>query len=44
MYSRAAMPNDAPDLDDVDLRIVEALAEDARLPNARLAERAGIAP
>src|SRR3954454_5407400 len=31
-------------LDDVDRRLVEALAEDARLPNARLAERAGIAP
>jgi DNA-binding Lrp family transcriptional regulator len=44
VYSRAAMPNHDTDLDDIDLRIVEALAEDARLPNARLAERAGIAP
>jgi len=41
----AAMANDSPDgLDAVDRRIVEALADDARMPNARLAERAGIAP
>src|SRR3954471_19613457 len=31
-------------LDPVDHRIVEALADDARIPNARLAERVGIAP
>jgi DNA-binding Lrp family transcriptional regulator len=31
-------------LDDVDLAILEALAEDARIPNNRLAERLGIAP
>jgi DNA-binding Lrp family transcriptional regulator len=39
------MPNDPrPPLDAVDRRLVEALSEDARLPNNRLAERAGIAP
>jgi DNA-binding Lrp family transcriptional regulator len=39
------MPNDGSSgLDEIDLRIVEALAEDARLSNARLAEIAGIAP
>src|SRR3954452_3280944 len=37
-----AMPNDP--LDAVDRRLVELLARDARLPNARLAELAGIAP
>jgi DNA-binding Lrp family transcriptional regulator len=31
-------------LDDVDLAILEALAEDARIPNNRLAERLGVAP
>jgi DNA-binding Lrp family transcriptional regulator len=31
-------------LDDVDLAILEALSEDARVPNNRLAERLGIAP
>jgi DNA-binding Lrp family transcriptional regulator len=36
------MPNDP--LDRVDRAILEALAEDARMPNARLAERVGIAP
>jgi DNA-binding Lrp family transcriptional regulator len=40
------VPNDrpAPGLDDVDLAILEALSNDARLPNNRLAERVGIAP
>jgi DNA-binding Lrp family transcriptional regulator len=39
------MPNDPrPRLDAVDRLLVEALSEDARLPNNRLAERAGIAP
>src|SRR4051794_712615 len=38
----AAMPNDP--LDAVDRRIVELLARDARMPNARLAGLAGIAP
>jgi DNA-binding Lrp family transcriptional regulator len=36
------MPNDP--LDPVDRHLVELLARDARLPNARLAELAGIAP
>jgi DNA-binding Lrp family transcriptional regulator len=31
-------------LDDTDLAILEALSDDARLPNNRLAERLGIAP
>jgi DNA-binding Lrp family transcriptional regulator len=45
MYAARVPPNDRPPaLDAIDLRIVEALAEDARLPNARLAELAGIAP
>jgi DNA-binding Lrp family transcriptional regulator len=40
-----SMPNDPrPTLDAVDRLLVEALSEDARLPNNRLAERAGIAP
>jgi DNA-binding Lrp family transcriptional regulator len=40
-----SMPNDPrPALDAVDRLLVEALSEDARLPNNRLAERAGIAP
>ena len=40
------MPHIPPSsaLDDVDLAILEALAEDARIPNNRLAERLGIAP
>jgi DNA-binding Lrp family transcriptional regulator len=39
------MPNDPrPALDAVDHLLVEALSEDARLPNNRLADRAGIAP
>ena len=39
------MPNDPrPALDDTDLAILEALAEDARVPNNRLAARLGIAP
>jgi DNA-binding Lrp family transcriptional regulator len=39
-----SMPNDArPPLDDVDRAILEALSEDARIPNNRLAERVGIA-
>ena len=37
------MPNDVR-LDDVDRRLLEALSEDARIPNNRLAERAGVAP
>jgi DNA-binding Lrp family transcriptional regulator len=37
------VPNDLQ-LDDVDRAILEALSEDARLPNNRLAERAGVAP
>lgn len=32
------------DIDEVDRRILRALAEDARIPNNALAERAGIAP
>src|SRR5690349_23457183 len=37
----ACVPNDRPPpgLDDVDLAILEALSEDARMPNNRLAER-----
>src|SRR3954452_21726902 len=40
------MPNDRQPaaLDDTDLAILEALAEDARVPNNRLAARLGIAP
>ena len=39
------MPNDPqPPLDDVDRAILEALGEDARIPNQRLAERVGVAP
>jgi DNA-binding Lrp family transcriptional regulator len=40
------MPNDRPNagIDDVDRAILEALSEDARIPNNRLAERLGIAP
>jgi len=40
------MPNDRQPavLDDTDRAILEALAEDARIPNNRLAERLGIAP
>src|SRR5581483_9815301 len=38
------MPNDRPALDSTDLAILEALSEDARMPNNRLAERVGIAP
>ena len=39
------MPNDRPpQLDEIDLAILEALSENARLPNARLAERVGVAP
>ena len=37
------MPND-PQLDATDRAILEALSEDARMPNNRLAERIGIAP
>jgi DNA-binding Lrp family transcriptional regulator len=39
----AGMPNELR-LDDVDRAILEALSEDARLPNNRLAERVGVAP
>ena len=38
------MPNDRPALDATDRAILEALSENARLPNARLAERVGVAP
>src|SRR6185312_13761680 len=40
------MPNDRPNagIDDVDRAILEALTEDARIPNNRLADRLGIAP
>src|SRR3954447_8253667 len=38
-----SMPNDVR-LDEVDRRILEALSEDARIPNNRLAERVGVAP
>src|SRR5690242_6866 len=40
------VPNDrpTPPLDDVDRAILEALSDDARLPNNRLAERVGVAP
>ena len=41
----SAAPNEAPArLDDVDRRILEALRDNARLANNRLAELAGIAP
>lgn len=36
--------NDVRALDDVDRRLLRLLADDARLPNNALAERAGIAP
>src|SRR5882757_2708203 len=39
----APMPNDLR-LDDTDRAILEALSEDARIPNNRLAERVGVAP
>jgi DNA-binding Lrp family transcriptional regulator len=39
------MPNDPqPELDKVDLAIVEALAADARITNQALADRVGVAP
>jgi DNA-binding Lrp family transcriptional regulator len=39
------VPNDPqPTLDAVDRALLEALSEDARIPNNRLAERLGIAP
>jgi DNA-binding Lrp family transcriptional regulator len=40
------VPNDRrpTPLDDLDIAILEALIEDARLPNSHLAERLGIAP
>jgi DNA-binding Lrp family transcriptional regulator len=41
--SIAAMPNDLR-LDYVDRALLEALSEDARIPNNRLAERVGVAP
>jgi DNA-binding Lrp family transcriptional regulator len=37
------MPNDVR-LDEIDFALLEALSEDARMPNNRLAERAGVAP
>jgi DNA-binding Lrp family transcriptional regulator len=37
------MPNDVR-LDEVDRAILEALSEDARIPNNRLADRVGVAP
>src|SRR3954463_7055237 len=39
----SCMPN-ALRLDDVDRAILEALSENARIPNNQLAERAGVAP
>lgn len=36
-------PEPRPALDDVDRAILAALSEDARIPNSRLAERAGVA-
>jgi DNA-binding Lrp family transcriptional regulator len=39
----AGVPNDLR-LDDIDRALLEALSEDARIPNNRLAERAGVAP
>jgi len=40
-----AMPNDRqPILDDTDHAIVEAVSQDARITNQRLAERVGVAP
>lgn len=41
---RSAGSNDVRHLDAVDRRILRELAEDARIPNNLLAERAGIAP
>src|SRR3954469_13460514 len=38
------MPNDRPALDDTDRAILVALSENARIPNARLAERVSRAP
>jgi DNA-binding Lrp family transcriptional regulator len=38
-----AMPNDLR-LDDTDRALLEALSEDARIPNSKLAERVGVAP
>jgi DNA-binding Lrp family transcriptional regulator len=39
------MPNlSLRDLDDIDRALLEALSDDARIPNNRLAERVGIAP
>ena len=43
MDTMAQQIRDEP-LDDVDRRIVEALRDDARLPNNRIAEIAGVAP
>jgi DNA-binding Lrp family transcriptional regulator len=41
----AVVPNDRqPELDPIDRAILEALSDDARIPNSRLAERLGIAP
>jgi DNA-binding Lrp family transcriptional regulator len=40
----ASVPNDPQPLDDVDRALLAALSENARLSNAKLAERAGIAP
>jgi DNA-binding Lrp family transcriptional regulator len=41
--SNDVRPDHAP-ADDIDLRILRVLAEDARIPNNALAEQAGIAP
>ena len=44
MFDRLAhMPNRVP-LDPVDRAILEALSQDARMPNNRLADRVGVAP
>src|SRR5436853_7081315 len=41
----ARVPNDPqPPLDPIDLAIVEAVGQDARITNQRLAERVGVAP
>jgi DNA-binding Lrp family transcriptional regulator len=40
----AAKSNDVQALDEVDRRILHALAEDARIPNNALADLAGVAP
>jgi DNA-binding Lrp family transcriptional regulator len=43
-HLEALMPNVVRPLDRTDLALVSALLRDARMPNARLAEQAGVAP